>query len=962
MHLPRMFRQWRLPTLLLRFLAIISLFVSLFGSGTQVFAACTINGTVYRDYNANGVQDAQEPGVPDITVTAYSAAAAVASAQSGATGAYMLNVGAAVPNGDEVRIEFSGLPDYLRSGPFGAESDTTVTFVTCTGAVAGVDLGTANPGQYCNTPNPDLATPCFAPGDPSNPAVAGESALVSFPYQAGAPNGSPIGAYDVPPDTVEATIGDLGSVFGLAYMRTTDDFFLSAFLKRHVGYGPGGPGAIYRVERSTGTVSVFATVPNVGAIVRPTNGTYVSDINAFANVGKMSLGELDISEDDSTLYTVNLNTRALVRINIAAGGLSSFAIPTGGCTGGEFRPFGLGIHDFMVYVGGVCDASASQDAADLDARVYVFNPNSNTFNPTPVLTFDLDYPRRCADGAPPPCGGGNARSAIWHPWRDTWLPPDGTIVVYPQPILADIEFDDGNMILGLRDRAGDQTGNEAYNLTTGDTTLYLGIPAGDILRACGSPQTGWTLENGADCGGVQTNGNTAPFDLQGPGSGEFYWEDNNAPLPAERHDEITLGGVFQLPGSPDVASVAFDPVPDDGQLFDAGVIWLSNTQGTRTRSYRIYNGSPGAPNVYGKANGLGSLEATCGPAPLEIGNRVWEDLDLNGRQDPGELPLANVTLQLWLDTDGDNVGDKFLASTVTNAAGEYYFNAANVFDPTDLDTFDDIDGDGVRDPNEPAGIMPDRTYEIRVDGGANYGAGGVLSLYFATTFNQGGAPSDMRDSDGVNPSPLQLVDPANFPRAIVNTGQFGDNDHTWDFGFALQPPPRLTPTPSSGQPGPTLRAELSKTVNPPFAQPGDTVTWTITATNPNHVPLTNAQVTDTMPGEVEIQSVSASAGSASFSGQTVRWTMAVMPPNSSVTITVVTRVRDNAAVPFNISNQAQFVSSEVPPLFASANVVSAAGLPGTGESPWSRWRLPIFALAGVVIVLAAAWVIRRARR
>src|SRR5574341_850933 len=195
MRFSRTFKQWPVLTLLLRFLAIISLFISLFGSGTQVFAACAINGTVYRDYNANGVQDAQEPGVPSITVTAYSPTGAVANTQSGATGAYTLNVGAAVPNGQEVRVEFSGLPDYLRSGPFGAESDTTVTFVTCAGVIAGVDLGTANPGQYCNTPNPNLATPCFSPGDPANPAVAGESALVSFPYLSGAPNGSPIGAY-----------------------------------------------------------------------------------------------------------------------------------------------------------------------------------------------------------------------------------------------------------------------------------------------------------------------------------------------------------------------------------------------------------------------------------------------------------------------------------------------------------------------------------------------------------------------------------------------------------------------------------------------------------------------------------------------------------------------------------------------------------------------------------------------
>ncbi len=214
MRLSRALKHWLALNLLVRVLAIVSIFVSLFGSGTisHVFAACSIDGTVYRDYNANGTQDAQEPGVPNITVTAYSDTGSVGSAKTGATGTYTLAVGAAVP---EVRVEFSGLPEYLRSGPFGAESDTTVTFVACAGTVSGVDLGTANPGQYCDTNNPDLATPCFAPGDPINdPFVAGQPALVSFPYLAGSTPPNAPASYDAPPDTVEATIGQVARCSG----------------------------------------------------------------------------------------------------------------------------------------------------------------------------------------------------------------------------------------------------------------------------------------------------------------------------------------------------------------------------------------------------------------------------------------------------------------------------------------------------------------------------------------------------------------------------------------------------------------------------------------------------------------------------------------------------------------------------------------------------------------------------
>jgi uncharacterized repeat protein (TIGR01451 family) len=250
-------------------------------------------------------------------------------------------------------------------------------------------------------------------------------------------------------------------------------------------------------------------------------------------------------------------------------------------------------------------------------------------------------------------------------------------------------------------------------------------------------------------------------------------------------------------------------------------------------------------------------------------------------------------------------------------------------------------------------------------GGTNYGAGGILEQYFATTLNQGGVPSDMRDSDGLNPSPQTRVDTTNFPRALVNTGEFGENDHTWDFGFSLiVPPQQQTPQPGGGDDdeGTPVSASITKSVNPPFAMPGDTVTWTITVTNPNNFPLTNVSVTDNMPSEVEIRSVSASSGNVSFSGQTVTFTQGTMAAGASATINVVTRVRPNVNVPFTISNGATLTSAEVGPLFASAELVSAGELPGTGESPWSRWRIPIFALAGGVIVLAGYWLLRRARR
>ncbi|NRB36673.1 MAG: carboxypeptidase regulatory-like domain-containing protein, partial [Rhodobacteraceae bacterium] len=60
--------------------------------------------------------------------------------------------------------------------------------------------------------------------------------------------------------------------------------------------------------------------------------------------------------------------------------------------------------------------------------------------------------------------------------------------------------------------------------------------------------------------------------------------------------------------------------------------------------------------------------------PARIGNRVWNDLNFDGRQDGNEPGLAGVTV-LLLDGNGDPVLDNGVpVSTVTNANGKYRFD------------------------------------------------------------------------------------------------------------------------------------------------------------------------------------------------------------------------------------------------------------------------------------------------
>lgn len=71
------------------------------------------------------------------------------------------------------------------------------------------------------------------------------------------------------------------------------------------------------------------------------------------------------------------------------------------------------------------------------------------------------------------------------------------------------------------------------------------------------------------------------------------------------------------------------------------------------------------------ADGEGSMEPIAGPAepvPGSLGDRVWNDLNRNGIQDPGEPGIAGVTVNL-LDSAGNTVG-----TTITDAEGHYRFD------------------------------------------------------------------------------------------------------------------------------------------------------------------------------------------------------------------------------------------------------------------------------------------------
>ncbi len=770
----------------------------------------TITGTVYRDYNESGTLENTatfiEDGLGGVTVRGFDASnVLVGTTTTALDGTYTLTITNATDT--NIRVEFDTTtfpkgvqPAHHGAGSGGTNSGTTVQFVAL-GATK-VDLGVNVPTDFCKavsaSTTPTLATPCYLLGDPTLAPSSTKTAIVGVPYNV-------IDGHQEIDNVPLAKASEVGSVWGVTFQPSSNSLFASAFQKRHMGFGPLGTGGIYRVDRNTSTVSNFVDLNSAallganatGANVHPNGGAtdYKVDGPSFALATKDSLGGLTISSDELTLFTVNLATRELISISLGANPASPAApataaalnsIPTSGqvgrftipgttaalpgattaCAIGDVRPYAVKYHDGLVYVGIVCSNQSGTSA--LEAYVYTYNPTANSWGTSPVLEFPLTYTKGAvAFGFTALPGPPN----LWNKWIDTFNgDPAGGSYSYPQAILTDITFYNGDMIVGLRDRVGDQTG-PFTPAPTGGTTTWEGITAGDVLRA--SPVTGsavpsqWNIENNAaSAAGTRTFAASAGAgNTQGPGGGEYYYQDDYI-AGGCCHQETSDGGLAQWPGTPEVVVDRMDPL----NLRSGGLGWYSHTSGVKNKVYEIFpNDTPGGgtgPNTYTggnlfqKAEGLGGVALICDKAPVEIGNRVWIDTNGDGIQEPGEPGLANVTVSLY---DGvTKVG-----TVTTNPNGEFFFDSSNV----------------------ASGLLTNHNYTLKLDNAADYVGTGPLAIYQLTTTgvapdaNHTVASMKAIDSDATTTT-VGTLSSTNFAQISLTTGAAGFNNHTYDFGLA----------------------------------------------------------------------------------------------------------------------------------------------------------------------------------
>ena len=761
-------------------IAVLSSMVTTVPSPTSaVGTSGAVSGRVYLDVDVNGVYvAATDSGQSGVAVTAYDYEGGIlGTSTSAADGTWSITLSNAHPG--TVRVEFdvpSGMQATIISNVTGS-TGSSIQFVEP--GATGVDFGVFDPSQYCQA-DAKVGAVCLYRGSiQTNP---GDRVLGLAPFlapTANGPQGVPI-AVDQSQSTIEtiASKSSVGAVWGVAWQKNKKLIWTSAMLRRHSALGPKGIGGLYVFKDDGTAVGSFDLIADKGltlaanpttayteaardivtAANNPDNRSPLGlsrDQAAFVGVGKVGIGDIDVSDDGQYLWLTNLYQRKIQRIALGGtasaptlGTVTSWSIDDGHtCAKPTLRAWGLKPRaDGTVLVAAQCtnDQLATLTTAATPGEGVVMKLDPSQSGPaawTTLTTVDFtgyhkhDY-----------CGTG-VLVCSWKSWSDNWsqiepLAKQGTQYWWPMPMITDIEVgSDGSLVLGVSDRLSYMGGESNYTpvangATYGWMTTWV---AGDMIMMC-KTATGWEQESDGSC----TNHTHGDNRYQTPS--EFFFDDFG-------HPETVIGGLAFAFGQ--VASTAMDPAA----YYSGGVRWNRISDGNQT------NGRTFTTDL-GKASSMGDVEVLCDVAPLQIGNYIWLDLNHNGIQDPGEAPVAGVTVSLY-DSSNTLVG-----RAVTNADGEYYFTSSTVEAANGGSAPDAFGG----------GLAADTAYSIVLDNSADFAVGGPLHGYTLTT-NDASTAAGPAGRDNLIDSDATATGPSNAPKVTVVAQATGVVNHGYDIGF-----------------------------------------------------------------------------------------------------------------------------------------------------------------------------------
>lgn len=417
----------------------------------------------------------------------------------------------------------------------------------------------AGPAARAQAPLPTLAE-IRAACDGTNPYFAVSNHSHSPRGQVPIEERSIILFRDTPRDDASQQVGlaspsQVGTVLGLAYDAGRGHLYAAAFHKRATVLGPGGPGAVYRVDIASGAVVTLATL--AAGPERHDYGTN-EDEAAARWVGRSGLGGLAMDAQGDQLFVANLYD----------GRIHRFGLPDGRALGSlghgasqadwsrNARLFGLAWQAGWLYHGVVDSRLVSGSPGALQALVYRSREDGSAM--AEVARFGLDYPR----------------DVPWTPWQDTVARGiDGYVQTEGFAWLTDLEpLADGRWAIGLRDRQVDM------------------IP---ILARVGA--------------------------VPGPGVGDLLiaepegdtWQVRPDPEPiADRgfYDESLFGGVADAPRSGELVASGYAA----NWPLDLGAFWFGRVTGQPTRGEVLDSVAGGHAND-DASNGLGDVVRLCPP-------------------------------------------------------------------------------------------------------------------------------------------------------------------------------------------------------------------------------------------------------------------------------------------------------------------------------------------------------------
>lgn len=769
------------------FFLLTSSVVAFSGSLNSVSAAAgTVSGRVFDDKLVDGTFNGSDVGIQNVTVRAFdSTGVVVGSTQTTANGTYTLNVSNASTS--NVRIEFD-TPSGFQSSFVGTDNKTSIQFVSV--GATNVSYGVANPAQYCanlfaaGVQGNELGATCF---QPSNAQSMSTVYMTSWNSR-------------IRRDKV-VSANQTGSVWGLGYDGARGLLWTSAVVRRYSPMGPKKLCGIYATNPSTGTLALSFDLKadfglNCGddtsfgsnqttARDLQSSSHQAYDLPAYPLVGKAGFGDLDVSPDGQYLFVTNLHDKKVYRFGIGGTATTPTLTAAGSwavnstcvASGSVVRPWGLDpVDGDTVFVGSVCanegvtpSATAAPENATVQKMV-ITGQSTATWSTT--ATVDLSYVRACNANN---CQAGQIPLSKWKAWTDDW-PTVKTLnnrnnVVYPQPILSDIDFmNDGSMVIGVLDRFSIQMGwrNLAPDTNKTDLNLYTAFVHGDTLLMCKQGQT-FVQESDGSCTS-DTETHTAPsrsYAMQNATTPNREFFDDN--FNDSTHLEQSQGGIAIQNGSSEVAVSMMDPVD---WINEGGIRFMSQSTGSvggwpygivlSSDTIAQAEGLTGSDVSFSKSGSIGDLEVLCNNAPVQIGNRIWNDINANGIQDPGEPGVAGVTVQL------KRVADDYIWGTaVTDTNGNYYFSS---------NLTERWQGNG---DSTGGGLLPNEAHYLRIANSADFLSSGPLSGYQLTTANATSAASSLDTSIDSNASATTSTD----WRVPVAAPPPGHNNHTYDVGI-----------------------------------------------------------------------------------------------------------------------------------------------------------------------------------